>query len=344
VDGRLAGVALGAVLLCALAVFPVTAAQEQVVVTILHTNDLHAMMVPFEEEGQMVGGFSRISTLINQVRRETGPVLLVDGGDTFVEDQHLEGNYFRGEPVIKAMNQMSYDLAVPGNHDFEFGLTVLAQRMEEATFPYLAANIVPAADAKQETLEAVALLKPYVVLTVAGVRIGFLGLTQPLHDFPGIEIRDTVQVAGELVPRIRQEADLVVLVTHQEQARDFEIVDGVPGIDLLLAAHEHANVFEHGLQRGETLIAKTSAWGREVGRVELTLARGTAGWELEDAVASLMRVTAAVEEDPEVNRLLEPYLQQASRYRAWLIPILVVVVLCIAALLVLLMRRAMREA
>jgi 5'-nucleotidase/UDP-sugar diphosphatase len=179
---------------------------------------------------------------------------------------------------------------------------------------------------------------------VAGVRIGFLGLTQPLHDFPEIEIRDTVQVAGEMVPRIRQEADLMVLVTHQEQVRDYEIVDRVPGIDLLLAAHEHANVFEQGLQRGDTLIAKTSAWGREVGRVELTLTWGAAGWELEKAVASLMPVTAAVEEDAEINRILEPYLHQAGRYRAWLIPILVVVLLGIAALLVLLMRRALREA
>jgi 5'-nucleotidase/UDP-sugar diphosphatase len=343
VNGRLVGIALGAVLLFTLAALPVTAAQEQVVVTILHTNDLHAMMTPFEEEGQMVGGFSRISTLINQVRRETEPVLLVDAGDALVEDQHLEGNYFRGEPVIKFMNQMGYDLAVPGNHDFEFGLQVLAQRAGEAGYPYLAANIVPAADAKQEALEATALLKPYIVSSVAGVRVGFLGLTQPLHDFPGIEIRDTVQVAAELVPRIRQEADLIVLVTHQDQARDFEIVDRVLGIDLLLAAHEHANVYEHGLQRGETLIAKTSAWGREVGRVKLTLARGVAGWELEEAAASLMPVTAAVEEDPEVNRLLEPYLNQAGRYRSWLIPILVVVVLGICMLLVLLMRRALKE-
>jgi 5'-nucleotidase/UDP-sugar diphosphatase len=344
VHARLAGVVLVAVLLFTLAAFPIAAAQEQVVITILHTNDLHAMMVPFEEEGQMLGGFSRISTLISQVRQETEPVLLVDAGDTFVEDQHLEGNYFRGEPVIKLMNQMGYDLAVPGNHDFEFGLDVLAQRMGEASFPYLAANIVPAVDANQEALDATARLKPYIVLTVGEVRIGFLGLTQPLHDFPGIEIRDTVQVAGELVPRIRQEADLVVLVTHQEQARDFEIVDHVPGIDLLLAAHEHANVFEHGLQRGETLIAKTSAWGRELGRVELTLTRGTAGWDLEEAAASLMPVTAAVEEDPEINQILEPYLHQASRYRAWLIPILVVVLLGIAGLLVLLMRRALKEA
>jgi 5'-nucleotidase/UDP-sugar diphosphatase len=343
VNGRLAGVALGAVLLFSLAALPVTAAQEQVVITILHTNDLHAMMIPFEEEGQMVGGFSRISTLINQVRRETEPVLLVDAGDALVEDQHLEGNYFRGEPVIKFMNQMGYDLAVPGNHDFEFGLKVLAQRAGEARFPYLAANIVPVADAKQEALEATALLKPYIVSSAAGVRVGFLGLTQPLHDFPGIEIRDTVQVSAELVPRIRQEADLVVVVTHQDQARDFEIVDRVLGIDLLLAAHEHANVYEHGLQRGETLIAKTSAWGREVGRVKLTLARGVAGWELEEAAASLMPVTAAVEEDPEVNRLLEPYLNQADRYRSWLIPILVVIVLGICMLLVLLMRRALKE-
>jgi 2',3'-cyclic-nucleotide 2'-phosphodiesterase (5'-nucleotidase family) len=269
---------------------------------------------------------------------------LVDAGDTFVEDQHLEGNYFRGEPVIKLMNQMDYDLAIPGNHDFEFGLDVLAQRAGEASFPFLAANIVPAADAKQDALDATALLKPFIILSPAGVRIAFLGLTQPLHDFPGIEILDTVQTAFELVPSIRQEADLVVVLTHQNQVRDFEIVDSVPGIDLLLAAHEHANVYEHGLQRGDTLIAKTSAWGREVGRVDLILNRGTTGWELDKAEASLILVTAEIDEDQEINQILEPYLREARTYRAWLTPILVAVVLGVFALLVLLMRRSLKEA
>ncbi len=318
-------------------------AQDQVSLTLLYTNDLHAMMVPFEEEGQMVGGFSRISTLVQQIRQEEENVLLVDGGDTFVEDQHLEGNYFRGEPVIKLMNQIKYDLAVPGNHDFEFGLDVLAQRIQQAEFPYLAANIVAASDADQDAQTVTTLLRPYVVLTVAGVKIGFLGLAQPLHDFPGIEIKDTLQMAQKYVPQIRQEADIVVVITHEELAKDYQIVDNVAGIDLLLAAHEHAIEFEHGLMRNGTLIAKTSAWGREVGKIDLTAEKAADGFRLKEAQVTLLPVTSDIAEDGKINQVLEPYLSKAGRYRNFLVPAVVGAVLVVVAVLFLLMRRTASE-
>jgi 2',3'-cyclic-nucleotide 2'-phosphodiesterase (5'-nucleotidase family) len=343
--GKRAGIVCSlAMILSALVGLAFPLAQDQVSITILHTNDLHAMMLPFEEEGQMVGGFSRLSTLVQRVRQEEGAVVLVDAGDTFLEDQHFMGNYFRGEPVVKLMNQMGYDLGVPGNHDFEFGPEVLAQRIGEADFPYLAANIVAGEDPDKDALELVSRLKPYVILPVAGVRIGFLGLTQPLHDFPGLEIRDTVEVAQEYVPQIRQEADLVVLITHQEVIRDHEIVDRVDGIDLLLAAHEHAVVYEHGQRRKNTLIAKTSAWGRELGRIDLVLEQEAGRFRLEEARASLMPVTAEVAEDPEINQTLEPYIHQAGRYRTLLIPALVGAVLLVVGVLVILMRRSLKEA
>lgn len=325
---------------------PSSLAQDQVSITIVHTNDLHAMMLPFEEnegaayQGEMVGGFSRISTLIQKVRSEEENVLLVDAGDTIVEDQHLMGNYFKGEPVIKLMNQMGYDLAVPGNHDFEFGLDVLAQRLRQADFTYLAANIVPAEEPTEAALELTSQMEPYVILSMAGAKVGVLGLTQPLHEFPGIEIQDTVQIAQAYVPRLVKEADIVIVVTHQELARDYEIVDSVDGIDVLLAAHEHDVVFDHGLLRNNALIAKTSSWGREVGRVDLTLEKGPDGFLIKEAQARLLPVTATVAEDEGINRILAPYLQETDQYQTYLIPGLIGAFLVIVAVLVVLMRRA----
>jgi 2',3'-cyclic-nucleotide 2'-phosphodiesterase (5'-nucleotidase family) len=324
---------------------PAPPAQDQVPITILYTNDLHAMLLPFEDEatGETVGGFSRISALVQQVRQEEENVLLADGGDALVQDQQLEGNYFKGEPVVKAMNQMGYDLAVPGNHDFEFGLDILAQRVRDADFPYLAANIVAADKADSRAQELLSEIKPYVVIPVGGVKIGFLGLTQPLHDFPGIQIEDTLRVAKAYVPKIRQEADIVVVIAHQELDSDYEIVDQVDGIDLLLAAHDHSALFNHGLMRNGVLIFKTSSWGREVGRIDLVAERDEGGFRLQEAQSRLMPVASGTPEDPAMAQVLEPYLRQAGRYRSHLIPILIGVGLVVGALLFLLMRRAMKE-
>ena len=342
---KTAGVSLCAAMVFVLILGPALLAQDQVPVTILYTNDLHAMLSPFEDEstGKAAGGFSRISSLVEQVRQEEENVLLVDGGDSFVADHHLEGYYFQGEPVVKAMNQMDYDLAVPGNHDFELGLGVLAQRVREADFPYLAANIVAADKADQGAQELLSQTKPYVVIPVGDIKIGVLGVTQPLHDFPGIKIEDPVEVAQTYVPKIRQEADIVVVVAHQELEPDYRIVDQVDGIDLLLAAHDHGVLFDHGLMRNGTLIFKTSSWGREVGRIDLVAERGADGFHLQEAEVSLLPVTSETSEDPAMVQLLEPYLSQAGRYRSLLIPVLVGVGLLVLAMLFLLMRRAMRE-
>jgi 2',3'-cyclic-nucleotide 2'-phosphodiesterase (5'-nucleotidase family) len=318
-------------------------AQDEISITILHTNDLHGIMLPFEEEGRMVGGFSRISTIVEEVRQKEEHVLLVDAGDTIMEDQHLMANYFRGEPVIRLMNKIAYDLAVPGNHDFEFGLDILAQRIGEADFTYLATNIVPAAEPNDAALDLTSQMKPYTILSVAGVKIGFLGLTQPLHGFSGIEIEDTVQVAQEYVPQIREQADIVVVLTHQELARDYEIVEKTEGIDILLAAHEHDIVFEHGLMRNSTLIAKTSAWGREVGKVDLTIERGPDGFSLAEAQASLLPVTSQIAEDEEINQILESYVSQTKRYRISMILSMIGAFLGIVAVLAILVRRAVKS-
>lgn len=336
---KLGTVSAFAALIFVLGFIPSPPAQDEVSLTILHTNDLHGIMLPFEEEGKMVGGFSRISTLVQEVRQEEENVVLVDAGDTIMEDRHLMANYFRGEPVIKIMNQIGYDLAVPGNHDFEFGLDVLAQRVREADFTYLAANIVAAENPNAAALELTSQIEPYVILPVLGVRIGFLGLTQPLHAFPGIQIEDTVQMAQEYVPQIRKRADIVVVITHQKLVRDYEIVDKVKGIDILIAAHEHDVVFDHGLIRNGTLIAKTSCWGREVGRIDLTVEKGPDGFHLKEAQATLLPVTSEVAEDEEISRIIEPYLNQTKRYQVYLVLGLVCTFLAIFAALVILMRR-----
>lgn len=186
-------------------------------------------------------------------------------------------------------------------------------------------------------------IEPYVILSVSGVRIGFLGLTQPLHAFPGIEIEDTVQMAQEYVPQIREEADIVVVITHQKLTRDYEIVDQVEGIDILIAAHVHDVVFEHGLMRNGTLIAKTSCWGREVGRIDMTVGKGPDGFYLKEAQASLLMVTSEVAEDEEISRIIEPYLNQTKQYQVYLVSGLVCIFLTIIAVLVILMRRSYRD-
>src|ERR1044072_3370509 len=91
--------------------------------TILHTNDVHSRLEPFEEDsgkyaGQ--GGVAARAALIAAIRAEEEHVLLLDAGDIFQGTPYF--NLYKGEPEMKAMTMMGYDAATMGNHDFDAGM------------------------------------------------------------------------------------------------------------------------------------------------------------------------------------------------------------------------------
>src|SRR6185503_10712514 len=129
-------------------------------IQVLHTDDIHGHL-----ESEVVGGggasfnaggMATMATLVAQQRsRAPGRTLLVDGGDawqgTFISNSN------KGEAVTKAMSLMKYDALAVGNHDFDWGQDILAQRSREASFPFLATNVTERATGKLPSY-----LKPYV--------------------------------------------------------------------------------------------------------------------------------------------------------------------------------------
>ena len=113
-------------------------------IQLLHTDDMHGHL-----ESEIVGGgtasfnaggMATLATIVAQQRaRAPQRTLLVDGGDawqgTFISNAN------KGEAVTKAMALMQYDALAVGNHDFDWGQDVLAQRASEANFPFLATNV-----------------------------------------------------------------------------------------------------------------------------------------------------------------------------------------------------------
>lgn len=93
-------------------------------ITIYHTNDLHANAVPFKapyvSKDRLVGGFANIATIVKDAKKNNPGVLFLDAGDYFT------GPYLstltQGEAIIDIMNEMSFDAASVGNHEFDHGV------------------------------------------------------------------------------------------------------------------------------------------------------------------------------------------------------------------------------
>jgi len=190
-------------------------------VVIVATTDVHGHATDWNYVANQPfpGGLTRVATIVDSLKvRYPGQVVVVDAGDLIQGDPFA--TYFARvaprdpNPVIEAMSLTGYDVATPGNHEFDWGLGVMRQAVAGAAFPYVSGNIY--------TLPGDTLLfKPYVILNRQGVRIGITGFTTP---GTAVWNRDHLQgklrldripdAATRVMEPLRRESDLVVALVH----------------------------------------------------------------------------------------------------------------------------------
>ena len=312
---------------------------ETSTLTILHTNDFHGMMEPFDFTGECaelagqharVGGMARRATLIAQLRGEvSGPMLVVDAGDLFTRGPWHTRWY--GVPEIEAMNLMGYDLMCVGNNELKATADTESQAkmrllIRRSRFPWVAANLTlegtATADSPGLLVEGV---QPFVVRAFGRVRVGLLGLTAPQADaYPQIKgwrVGDPIEAAKRWVPLARKECDILIAVTHIGDARDRQLAQQVEGIDAIVGGHSHTfhsrPILVMNPAGADVPIAQAGGSGVVLGRLDLTFEHNGA-WHLKAADGRLLPITDALAEDPEVTRLLKSYLDAspASAARA----------------------------
>lgn len=236
---------------------------------------------------------ARRATLVREIRRQAAHVLLVDAGD--VHQGCLMADAFRGEPDIELMNELGYVAMGLGNHDLDYGRQSLLERRQAAFFPILCANVYRAEDNTP-------LLDPYTVINEGGVRIALTSFAGP--DWPhivpadvqaGLRFADPIETARQLIPQLKAQADLVVVLGHQYLKDDYALARTVPGIDIIIGAHEHARLTE-AIQVGGTLIVENYQWGAYLGRLDVAVSGG----RITSYAYGLIPLTADIPADPEI--------------------------------------------
>src|SRR5688572_17631028 len=107
---------------------------DEVVITILHTNDTHSQIDPLPPNDRNAGkgGVARRATLVKRIRKENPNTLLVDAGDVLQGTPYF--NFYKGEVEYKAMSAIRYDVGTLGNHEFDNGVDALAAALKFANF------------------------------------------------------------------------------------------------------------------------------------------------------------------------------------------------------------------
>ena len=241
---------------------------DNIVITIFHTNDIHGRFVrgmEFNSHAETIG-----VQYIASIMAATENAILLDAGDTF------HGTPFSvfsaGLDPVRLMNAAGYNFMTPGNHDFNFGLTRLLELEGYADFGLLAANVFWNA-----TSELV--FTPYTLFEIAGLRFGFFGLATP--DTPEVTHPNNVAdiyfgcpiTAAELSVAALQamDADIIVGITHIGAGPINELVEQVNGINLIVDGHSHS-LHAEGVWVNDTLVVQALDHGRRLGQVTLTFA------------------------------------------------------------------------
>lgn len=220
---------------------------------IVHTNDTHSCVMPINPLSSDTaqadkGGFLRRASFVRQMREEYPHLLLFDSGDFSQGSAYY--NLYKGEVEVSLMNEMKYDAATIGNHEFDFGMDNMKRIYSMAQFPIVCANY----DFSGTVLEG--LVKPYVILEREGLRIGVFGLSPQMdglvsaENYKGVKFEDPVSAAERVVGLLRgqEHCDVVICLSHLgwdiEGIDDVEVIPATRGIDVVLGGHSHT-YFEH---------------------------------------------------------------------------------------------------
>ena len=268
-------------------------------IRILHVNDFHGYATEYKPLGsdELRGGISYLAWKADILRKEK-PTLLLAAGDMI--QGNTWANIFEGKSVVDVMNEMHFDAMVVGNHEFDFGQSVLKKRISQARFPVLGANV-----------EGMTALKPYVIKELDGIRIAVIGaLTEdaPVTTHPknmaGLKILPVIETVRKYVRELRKQVDIIVVLSHVGLNVDLLLAEKVKGIDVIVGGHTHTKLASY-MPVGKTVVVQAWEHGLALGVLDLTL-RDT----------EIVQVQSRLEEiKPETMKKSAPVVAIVDRYR-----------------------------
>ncbi len=222
------------------------AAEKNGDVVVLFTGDVHCGI----DDGF---GYTGVEQIRESYEKQGYTTVLVDCGDSLQGD--TIGTLTKGAAITEIMNAMDYDVAVPGNHDFDFGADNFIDLAGKAEFPYICCNLFKNGEP---------LFDSYYIMDAAGIKIAFVGITSPetitvstpaffqdengefIYDFmPGDSVQGLYDAVQNAVDSARAEgADYVYVLGHVGMKSTSiityaDIVANTSGIDVFLDGHSH---------------------------------------------------------------------------------------------------------
>lgn len=281
---------------------------EALRIHILQTNDVHSH---FEEFLQLA---TQLRTVRAQINGESEVSYLFDIGD-HADRVRLETDGTAGLVNVAMLSALQYDAWVLGNNE---GLTLVPDQWEKltqaASFPVIVSNLVRLEDGSSYPF-----FQNMLMFTRGRVKVGVFSLTATFNDFYhllGAHADDPVSCIEKYVPTLRQQgADIIILMSHlgitqdRALAEQFQTVNGVKGIDVILGSHTH-HVLQEPEQIGQTWLTGAGKYAEYLGHV--TVDYDTENKRIQSVQGRLYERDPNGPVDVEMQEILEYYGSRAA--------------------------------
>ena len=252
-------------------------------IVVLYTNDVHCAV-----DSNI--GYAGLAAYKADKLKETKNVVLVDAGDAVQGD--TVGALSKGEYIVDIMNAVGYDVAVPGNHEFDYGMDQFNKLVEQAKAKYVCSNFV-------DTKTGKTVLDPYVIKDLGGKKVAFVGIDTPesitkstpayfqddkgnyiygfCNDKTGAKLYNAVQTAVDAAKK--DGADYVIAVGHlgiDDQSKPWtsrEVIAKTSGIDAFIDGHSHSTVASETVKNKDgkdVVLSQTGSKLKAIGELIIT--------------------------------------------------------------------------
>jgi 2',3'-cyclic-nucleotide 2'-phosphodiesterase (5'-nucleotidase family) len=229
--------------------------------------------------------------------------LLLDAGNALWSRQVL-AQQTNGKVIIEGMNLLGYDAMLLGDLDLQLGAEVIRQRIAEAKFPVLSANVLLASNHEL-------LARPYVVVEKGGRKVGIIGLTSDFGQLtltPAGEQYVLLKAEDELrkyASELAQQTDILIVLSNMGYDEDTRLSSAVPGIDLIVGGRSRLRLEQGWRNEGSgTVVVQAGEEGKCIGRCELHL--DSAG-SVTGHSCQLVDLGADFADDAELRAFLDGY-------------------------------------
>lgn len=298
--------------------------EEEEVITILQTADIHAYLNPhselFVENDSIVfrnaGGLANIKTLVESVRKENpSGTIFIDGGDFIQgsgESVQSEGKIFPS--LIQAMN---YDLLIPGNWEVIYGKQVMLDVMNGYKTNVIVSNMYHEANQKS-------IFPPYWITEKKGVKMGFIAYNDPevpIRQNPGfsegLKFTGVESNLKELIKDLKekQKVDLLFLVAHIGISKQVLLANNpaVEGVDFIFGNDTHERI-RKPIKGKFTTVVEPGAFGSFVGKLDLKIKdKKITGYDYQLVEVDPKKYSADSMVQELVDKCSAPYREEMQR-------------------------------